>query len=108
MVLAMNLTGGSVAPGPPYVNFYAVVRFEGLSRAVGKIIFISSVHEIPWAGHVDSPLNGGLRIPIKILALELRPAKHTMSTPSPWSDQDPDPPEGLGNPRGPEESDQAP
>ncbi|MEE9524122.1 MAG: SDR family oxidoreductase, partial [Thermodesulfovibrionales bacterium] len=47
------------------------------SKAAGKIIFISSVHEvIPWAGHVNyAASKGGIMLLMKSLAQELAPHK---------------------------------
>jgi glucose 1-dehydrogenase len=47
------------------------------SRTLGKIIFISSVHQlIPWAGHVNyASSKGGLSLLMKSVAQELGPQK---------------------------------
>jgi glucose 1-dehydrogenase len=47
------------------------------SSALGKIIFISSVHEIiPWAGHVNyAASKGGVMLLMKSIAQELGPQK---------------------------------
>ena len=47
------------------------------SKALGKIIFISSVHEmIPWAGHVNyATSKGGVMLFMKSIAQELGPQK---------------------------------
>ena len=75
LVLAINLTGGFLCARAAVREFLRRDPGEGRSRAVGKIIFISSVHEeIPWAGHVNySASKGGLRMLMKSLALELAP-----------------------------------
>jgi len=48
-----------------------------VSRAAGKIICMSSVHElIPWAGHVNyASSKGGVRMLMQSLAQELAPHK---------------------------------
>jgi glucose 1-dehydrogenase len=50
---------------------------EGRSRAAGKIICMSSVHEvIPWAGHVNyATSKGGVSMFMKTIAQELAPHK---------------------------------
>jgi glucose 1-dehydrogenase len=49
----------------------------GVSRAAGKIICMSSVHEvIPWAGHVNyAASKGGINMFMKSIAQELAPHK---------------------------------
>jgi glucose 1-dehydrogenase len=49
----------------------------GRSRSLGKIIFISSVHEtVPWAGHVNyAASKGGILQLMKSIAQELGPEK---------------------------------
>ena len=83
----------SSAPRPPYGNFCAVVWCSP-SRAAGKIIFISSVHEdIPWAGHVNySASKGGIRMLMKSMALELAPAEYPGQLHRPRGHQNPDQP----------------
>jgi glucose 1-dehydrogenase len=46
-----------------------------VSRAAGKILFVSSVHEvIPWAGHVNyAASKGGVKLFMQSLAQELAP-----------------------------------
>lgn len=50
---------------------------EGGSRAAGKIICMSSVHEvIPWAGHANyAASKGGVKLFMQTLAQELAPKK---------------------------------
>ena len=48
-----------------------------VSRAAGKIICMSSVHqEIPWAGHVNyAASKGGIKMMMESLAQELAPKR---------------------------------
>src|SRR5256712_13668515 len=56
-----------------------------ISRAAGKIICISSVHEvIPWAGHVNySASKGGVMLMMKSLAQEVAPDRIRVNSISP-------------------------
>src|SRR6185295_4756532 len=50
---------------------------EGVSRAAGKIICMSSVHQvIPWAGHVNyAASKGGVDLMMRSLAQEVAPER---------------------------------
>jgi glucose 1-dehydrogenase len=75
-VLAVNLTGN-------FLCARAAARqmikqgVTKVSKAAGKIICMSSVHElIPWAGHVNyASSKGGMRMFMQSLAQELAPFK---------------------------------
>jgi len=74
-VLGVNLTGMFLcARAAARSMIHRGVRPE-ISRAAGKIICISSVHEvIPWAGHVNyAASKGGVGMFMKSLAQELAP-----------------------------------
>jgi len=74
-VLGVNLTGMFLcARAAARSMIRRGVRAE-ISRAAGKIIRISSVHEvIPWAGHVNyAASKGGVGMFMKSLAQELAP-----------------------------------
>ena len=74
-VLGVNLTGMFLcARAAARSMIRRDVRAE-ISRATGKIICISSVHEIiPWAGHVNyAASKGGVGMFMKSLAQELAP-----------------------------------
>ncbi len=76
-VLGVNLTGMFLcARAAARSMIRHGVRAE-ISRAAGKIICISSVHEvIPWAGHVNyAASKGGVGMFMKSLAQELAPQR---------------------------------
>jgi glucose 1-dehydrogenase len=75
-VIGLNLTGQFLCAQQAVRCF----RQRGLvpgSRTLGKIIFISSVHQrIPWAGHVNyAAAKGGLKLLMESMAQELSPEK---------------------------------
>ncbi len=76
-VLGINLTGAFLCARAAVQAFLRRGTAPAGSRALGKIIFISSVHEvIPWAGHVNyAAAKGGLMMLMKTLAQELAPQK---------------------------------
>jgi glucose 1-dehydrogenase len=84
-VLGVNLTGMFLCAR---AAARAMVR-QGVrpqvSRAAGKIICISSVHEvIPWAGHVNyAASKGGVGLFMKSLAQELAPARIRVNSVAP-------------------------
>ena len=74
-VLSVNLTGMFLcAREAAREMIHRGVRPE-VSRAAGKIICVSSVHEIiPWAGHVNyAASKGGVKLFMQTLAQELAP-----------------------------------
>ncbi len=76
-VLEINLTGAFLCAREATKEFYRRGMTPERSCALGKIIFISSVHEvIPWAGHVNyAASKGGLMLLMKSIAQELGPDK---------------------------------
>src|SRR5262249_58031872 len=62
-----------------------------VSRAAGKIVCISSVHEvIPWAGHVNyAASKGGVRTFMQSLAQELAPYRIRVNSVAPGAIQTP-------------------
>lgn len=53
-VLDVNLTGQFLCPQPATREFLRRGIVPSVSRAAGKIICTSSVHQvIPWAGHAN-------------------------------------------------------
>jgi glucose 1-dehydrogenase len=76
-VLAVNLTGNFLCARAAARQFIKQGVNPKVSRAAGKIICMSSVHElIPWAGHVNyASSKGGMRMFMQSLAQELAPYK---------------------------------
>jgi len=75
-VLGVNLTGAFLCAREATREFLR--RGESpRSKSAGKIIFISSVHEvIPWAGHANyAASKGGIMMLMKSIAQELAPHK---------------------------------
>jgi glucose 1-dehydrogenase len=75
-VLAVNLTGQFLCARAAIRQFRAQPRPKA-SRAIGKILCMSSVHEvIPWAGHVNyAASKGGVMLMMKSLAQEVAPER---------------------------------
>jgi glucose 1-dehydrogenase len=76
-VLAVNLTGQFLCCREGVREFLRRGPRPEVSRALGKIICMSSVHEvIPWAGHVNyAASKGGVMLMMKSLAQEVAPMK---------------------------------
>jgi glucose 1-dehydrogenase len=72
-VLDVNLTGQFLCARAAVRRFAVQESTLGVSRARGKIICMSSVHEaIPWAGHVNyAASKGGVMLMMKSLAQEV-------------------------------------
>ena len=72
-VLGVNLTGQFLCARAAVREFRRRGVVEAVSRAAGKVICMSSVHEvIPWAGHVNyAASKGGVMMLMKSLAQEL-------------------------------------
>jgi glucose 1-dehydrogenase len=77
LVLAVNLTGQFLCAREAAKQFLKQGVKPNISSAAGKIICISSVHEvIPWAGHVNyTASKGGIEMMMKTIAQELAPSK---------------------------------
>ncbi|MBJ6128439.1 SDR family oxidoreductase [Microvirga splendida] len=75
-VIDVNLTGQFLCAREAVRRFLAQGPDPSISRAVGKIICMSSVHEvIPWAGHVNyAASKGGVMLMMKSLAQEVAQA----------------------------------
>ena len=73
--LGVNLTGMFLCAREAAREMMRRGIRPGVSRAAGKIICISSVHEvIPWAGHVNyAASKGGVKLFMQSLAQELAP-----------------------------------
>jgi glucose 1-dehydrogenase len=76
-VLAVNLTGCFLCAREAVKEFRRRGMAPDRSRALGKIIFISSVHEvIPWAGRVNyATSKGGIMLLMKSMAREFAPER---------------------------------
>jgi len=74
-VINVNLTGQFLCAREAIREFKRRGVVESVSCAAGKILCISSVHEvIPWAGHVNyAASKGGVMMMMKSLAQELAP-----------------------------------
>ena len=74
-VISVNLTGQFLCARAAVREFRRRGIVPSVSRAAGKIIFMSSVHEtIPWAGHVNyAASKGGLALLMRSLAQEVAP-----------------------------------
>src|SRR5512132_3203925 len=74
-VLDVNLTGQFLCAREAIREFKRRGTRQEISCAAGKIICMSSVHEvIPWAGHVNyATSKGGIQMMMKSLAQELAP-----------------------------------
>jgi len=74
-VIAVNLTGQFLCAREAVREFKRRGVVPQVSRAAGKIICISSVHEvIPWARHVNyAASKGGVMLMMKSLAQEVAP-----------------------------------
>ena len=74
-VIGVNLTGQFLAAREAIKAFRK--QGLGISCALGKIVCISSVHEIvPWSGHVNyASSKGGIHMMMQTLAQEVAPEK---------------------------------
>ena len=72
-VIGVNLTGQFLCARSTLRIFNRQGIREGVSRAAGKIIHMSSVHQlIPWAGHVNyATSKGGVEMLMRSLAQEV-------------------------------------
>jgi len=104
-VIGVNLTGMFLcAREAARAMIRQGVRPE-VSRAAGKLLCISSVHEvIPWAGHVNyAASKGGVMLFMKSIAQELAPYKIRVNSIGPGAIQTPinraawETPEALNN-----------
>src|SRR5262249_52893596 len=72
LVLGINLTGQFLCAREAIREFFKRGPRPQISRALGKIICMSSVHEvIPWAGHANyAASKGGVMLLMKSIAQE--------------------------------------
>ena len=103
-VLSVNLTGVFLCSRVAARSMIQRGVRPRISRAAGKIICISSVHEvIPWAGHVNyAASKGGVGMFMRSLAQELAPHRIRVNSIAPGAVMTPinrdawDTPEALG------------
>ncbi len=76
-VIAVNLTGQFLCARAAVREFLRRGVVPSVSSSAGKIICMSSVHEvIPWAGHANyAASKGGIMLMMKSLAQEVAPKK---------------------------------
>ncbi len=91
LVINVNLTGQFLCAREAVKEFLKRGVVEERSRAAGKIICMSSVHEvIPWAGHVNyAASKGGINLMMKSMAQELAPKKIRINSIGPGAIQTP-------------------
>lgn len=84
-VMQTNLYGAFLTSQTAAKAFLAQGIDEKVSKAAGKIIFISSVHDIiPWAGRVNyATTKGGLKMMMESIAQELAPHRIRVNNVSP-------------------------
>lgn len=89
-VLAVNLTGYFLCAKEAIKEFLKR-GMNNKSRALGKIICMSSVHQIiPWAGHVNyAASKGGINMFMQSLAQEFAPKKIRINSIAPGAIQTP-------------------
>jgi len=85
LVLDVNLTGSFLCAREAAKEFIRRGVVPERSRSAGKIIFMSSVHEvIPWAGHANyASSKGGIMLLMKSIAQELAPYKIRVNSVAP-------------------------
>ncbi len=90
-VIGVNLTGMFLCAREAVREMTRRGPCPEVSRAVGKIICISSVHEvIPWAGHANyAASKGGVKLFMQTLAQELAPARIRVNSIAPGAIQTP-------------------
>lgn len=84
-VLSVNLTGQFLCAREAVREFLRRGVVPKLSRAAGKVICMSSVHDmIPWAGHTNyAASKGGVMLLMKTMAQELAQHKIRVNSISP-------------------------
>lgn len=84
-VMNINLTGYFLCARQAAKEFTAQGLVPKKSKAVGKMVFVSSVHDkIPWSGHANyTASKGGVMMFMKSIAQELAPMKIRVNSISP-------------------------
>ena len=90
-VLGVNLTGMFLCTRAAARAMIGQGPAPAVSRATGKILCISSVHEvIPWAGHVNyAASKGGVKLFMQSVAQELAPHRIRVNSIAPGAIQTP-------------------
>jgi glucose 1-dehydrogenase len=90
-VIGVNLTGQFLCARAAIREFKRRGVRQDVSCAAGKIICISSVHEvIPWAGHVNyAASKGGVMLMMKSIAQEVAPYRIRVNSIAPGAIQTP-------------------
>ena len=90
-VLGVNLTGMFLCSREAALEMVRRGPRPEVSRATGKIICMSSVHEkIPWAGHANyAASKGGVKLFMESLAQELAPHRIRVNSVAPGAIQTP-------------------
>ncbi|MFD7502953.1 SDR family oxidoreductase [Streptomyces sp. NPDC059850] len=90
-VLSVNLTGQFLCAREAVKEFQRRGVVPEVSRAAGKVICVSSVHQIiPWAGHVNyASSKGGVAMMMQTMAQELAPRKIRVNAIAPGAIQTP-------------------
>lgn len=91
LVIGVNLTGQFLCAREAAKEFLRRGVKPDISCAAGKIICMSSVHEvIPWAGHVNyATSKGGIHMMMQSIAQELAPHKIRVNSIGPGAIQTP-------------------
>lgn len=91
LVINVNLTGQFLCAREAVKEFLRRGMVPEKSCALGKIICMSSVHQvIPWAGHVNyASSKGGIEMMMKSMAQELAPKKIRVNSIGPGAIQTP-------------------
>jgi glucose 1-dehydrogenase len=84
-VIGVNLTGQFLCSREAVREFLRRGVVPAVSRAAGKIICVSSVHEIiPWSGHANyAASKGGVAMMMKTLAQEVAPRRIRVNSVAP-------------------------
>jgi glucose 1-dehydrogenase len=101
-VIGVNLTGSFLCAREAVREFLRRGPRPDVSRATGKIIFTSSVHEvIPWAGHVNyAASKGGMMMLMKSIAQEVGPRRIRVNSIAPGAIRTPINTAAWSTPRG--------
>ena len=100
-VIGVNLTGQFLCAREAVREFKRRGVNPGVSCSAGKIVCISSVHEvIPWAGHVNyAASKGGVMLMMKSLAQEVAPYRIRVNSICPGAIRTPINMEAWGTPQ---------